>query len=208
MRWPSSSRQPGFCVVLCCVVLCCVVLCCVVLCCVVSCGVMWGGVVWCFVPLCVPGGLPTGTGKREGSVCKRALCACVLLYSRDRCTVALGRCCVDARARPHKVYWAHCTMCAALHYRYFVCGAALLGVGHCTAPCVACCTAFVGSGQWKRRYALPLCLWAGGNGTPATRCLTACGQWAVEIVLCTDTLPGGIGQGNGIVAVHCLTACG
>ena len=53
-------------------------------------------------------------------------------------------------------------------------------------------------------------------------CLTAWGQWAVELVQCTATLPGGSGQrnscyalphslwavGNGTSAMHCLTAWG
>ena len=78
---------------------------------------------------------------------KCALCASVLLYSRDQCTVALGRCCcANACARSHTVYWAHCTVCAALHHQYFVCGAILLGAVHCTALCVPCRTSLVGSG--------------------------------------------------------------
>ena len=81
-----------FCIVLCCVVLCCVVLCCVVLCCVVLCCVVLCCVVLCCVVLCcvvqkalIPmagmstnGCLPTGTGKRKGSVYSaRAVCKCV-----------------------------------------------------------------------------------------------------------------------------------
>ena len=108
------------------------------------------GVVWCAEGAITrrqwSGCLPTGTGKREGCVSKCALCARVLLYSRDQCTVALGRCCsADACACSHRVYWAHYTLCAALHYHYFVCSAALLGAVHCIALCVPCCTALVGS---------------------------------------------------------------
>ena len=103
-----------------------------------------------------PGCLPTGTGKREGCVSKCVLCAGVLLYNRDQCTSALGRCCsADACARSRRVHWAHCTVCAALHYQYFVSCATVLGAVHCTALSVPCCTALVGSGQWKRHNAPP-----------------------------------------------------
>ena len=70
-----------------------------------------------------------GTGKREGCVSKCALCAGELLYSQNQCTVALGGCCsADTCARSHRVYWAHCTVCAVLccavcavlHYQHFV----------------------------------------------------------------------------------------
>ena len=182
----------------------------------VWCGVVWCGVVWCAEGAVTrrqwPGCLPTGTGKREGCVSKCALCASVLLYSRDQCTVALGPCCsADACARSHRVYSAHCTVCAALHYPYFVCGAALLGAMHCTVLCVPCCIALVGSGQWKRRNALSFCLLAGGSGTPAAvrrtacrqwavggatpamHCLTAWGKWAIELLQCTASLPRGSG---------------
>ena len=53
-------------------------------------------------------------------------------------------------------------------------------------------------------------------------CLTAWGQWAVELLQCTAPLPGGIGQcnfcntlphclgavGSATPAMHCLTALG
>ena len=131
----------------------------VVWCGVVWCGVVWCGVVWCGVVWCAegvvtrrqwPGCLPTGTGKGEGCVSKCALCASVLLYSRDLCSVALGRYCyADACAQSHRVNGAHCTVCAVLHHQYFVCGAALLGAVLRTALCVPRRTALVGSGQRK-----------------------------------------------------------
>ena len=153
-------------------------------------------VVWCAEGTVTrrqwPRCLPTGTGKREGCVSQCALRASVLLYSRDQCTVALGRyCSANPCARSHRVYWAHCTVCAALHHQYFVCGGALLGAVHCTALCVPCRTALVGSGQWavglleciatlpvgsgqcSSCNALPHCLGALGSGTPAIHCLTA-----------------------------------
>ena len=150
-------------VVWCGVVWCGVVWCGVVWCGVVWCGVVWCGVVgwsgvWCGVVWCAegavtrrqwPGCLPMGTGKREGYVSWCALCASVLLYSRDLCSVSLGRdCSADACARSDRVYGAHCTASAVLHQQYFVCGAALLGAVLRTALCVPRRTAGVGTGQW------------------------------------------------------------
>ena len=128
-----------------------------------------------------------------------------------------------------------------LHHQYFVCGAALLGAVHCTAPWVPCRTALVGSGQWAVELlqctatlpggngqcgscnALPHCLWAVGvellfapphclgvvgGGTPAMHCLTAWGQWGVELLQCTASLRGS-GQRNPRNALpHCLGAVG
>ena len=55
--------------------------------------------------------------------------------------------------------------------------------------------------------ALPRCLGAVGSGTPAMHCLTASGQWAVELLQCTASLPGGSGQRNSSYALpHCLGA--
>ena len=42
--------------------------------------------------------------------------------------------------------------------------------------------------------ALPHCLGAVGNATPAMHCLDAWGQWVVELLQCTATLPRGSGQ--------------
>ena len=86
------------------------------------------------------------------------------------------------------------------------------------------CTASLrgGSGQWNSCNALPHCLGAVGSGTlamrgptswphgesypggghclksgtPAMHCHNAWGQWAVELLQCTATLPGGCGQWN------------
>ena len=53
--------------------------------------------------------------------------------------------------------------------------------------------------------ARPHCLGAVGSATPAMHCLTAWGQWAVERLSCTTTLPGGSGQWNSCNALpHCL----
>ena len=55
--------------------------------------------------------------------------------------------------------------------------------------------------------ALLLCLGAVGSATPALRCLTACGQWAVQLLQCTASLPGGSGQWNFCNALpHCIGA--
>ena len=123
---------------------------------------------------------------------KCALCASVLLYSRDQCTVALGRCCsADACARSHRVYWAHCTVCAVLH---------------CTVCAVLHCQHFVCCALHCTVCALLHCTVCAVPGEPATHCLTApgqwavelamhrhtaCGQWAVELLHCTATLPRG-----------------
>ena len=76
------------------------------------------------------------------------------------------------------------------------------------------CTAslLVGSGQWSSCFAPPHCLGAVGSGTLAMHCLTAggqwvvellsmhChtawGQWAVQLLIYTPTLPRGGGQWN------------
>ena len=95
-----------------------------------------------------------------------------------------------------------------------------------------------GSGQWNCCNALPHCPWAVGSATPAMHCLTARGQWAVQLLQCTASLPsgqwavqllqcsaslaGGSVQpnssntlphcpgavGNGTPAIHCHTAWG
>ena len=61
-----------------------------------------------------------------------------------------------------------------------------------------------GSGKWNPCNVLPHCLWAVGSGTHAMHCLTASGQWAVELLQCTATLPGGGWQWN---SYHALPHC-
>ena len=92
-----------------------------------------------------------------------------------------------------------------------------------------------GSGQCNSCHTLPHCLGAVGSGTPAMRgptswgdgescpgggrcqksgppaihCHTAWGQWAVELLQRTASLPGGSGQWNSCYALpHCLGAVG
>ena len=61
-----------------------------------------------------------------------------------------------------------------------------------------------GSGQRNSCNALPHCLGAVGSATPAMHCLTAWGQWAVELLQCTAPLPGGSGRCNSCNALpHC-----
>ena len=48
-----------------------------------------------------------------------------------------------------------------------------------------------GSGQCNSCNALPHCLGAVGSGTPAMHRLTAWGQWAVQLLQCTASLPWG-----------------
>ena len=161
-----------------------------------ECGVVRCGVVWCAEGAVTkrqwPGCLPTGTGKREGCVVKYALCASVVLYSRDQCTVALGRCCsADACARhtgsvgptaPCVLRCTISTLCAVLHYLVL-----------CTALHCACRAA--------------LHLWAVGSGSVAMHCHTACGQGAVELLQLSAALPVDSGHRKSCNALpHCLGA--
>ena len=52
------------------------------------------------------------------------------------------------------------------------------------------------SGRCNSCNAPPHCLGAVGRGTPVTQCLTAWGQWAVQLVQLNATPPGGSGQWN------------
>ena len=57
--------------------------------------------------------------------------------------------------------------------------------------------------------ALPHCPGAVGIATPAMHCLTAWGEWTVELLLCTTPLPAGSGRCNSCNAPpHCLRAVG
>ena len=57
--------------------------------------------------------------------------------------------------------------------------------------------------------ALLHCLRAVGSGIPATHCLTAWGQWAVQLLQCSATLPGGSRECNSCNALpHCVGALG
>ena len=63
--------------------------------------------------------------------------------------------------------------------------------------------------QWTPCNTLPHCLGAAGSGPPAVHCLTAWGQWAVELLQYTAPLPGGSGQWNSCNTLpHCLGAVG
>ena len=78
------------------------------------------------------------------------------------------------------------------------------------------------SGQCHACNALPHCLGAVGNATPAMHCLTAWGQSAVQLLQCTASVPWSSGQcnpcnalphcpgavGSATPAMHCLTAWG
>ena len=62
---------------------------------------------------------------------------------------------------------------------------------------------------WNSFNALPHCLGAVGSAARATHRRTAPGQWAVELLQCTASLPGGSGQCNLCNALpHCLGAGG
>ena len=63
-----------------------------------------------------------------------------------------------------------------------------------------------GSGHWNSCKAPPHCLGAVHGATPATHRLAAWGQWAVELLQRTGSLPGAVG--SGALALHCRTAGG
>ena len=82
----------------------------------------------------------------------------------------------------------------------------VVGSGTHAMPCL---TAKRVVGSATPAYALPHCLGAVGSGTPAMHSLTACGQWAVEFLLCTATLSRRSGLWNFCNALpHCLGAFG
>ena len=91
--------------------------------------------------------------------------------------------------------------------------------------------------QWTSCNTLPHCLGAVGSGPPPIQCVSAWGQWAVDLLQYTASLPGGSGQwtscntaslprgsgqwtscntlphclgvvGSGPPAIHCPTAWG
>ena len=56
------------------------------------------------------------------------------------------------------------------------------------------CMGAVGSGQWTSCNIPPHCLGVVGSGPPAIHSPTAWGQWAVDLLQCTASLPRGSGQ--------------
>ena len=191
-------------------------------------GVVWCGVIWCGVPKAL---LPEGNGPdvyprvqvNGRAVCLSAGCVPVCCriarpvlrrtwpvpFCRRLCTITqclvgpLHHVCHAAssvlclRCRTASCYAPHCTVCpTVLHFRA------------------------VGCGLWNPYNTLPHCLGTVGSATPAMHCFTACGQWAVELVLCTTRLPRGSGHwnsckaaprcpgavGSGFSAVQCHTA--
>ena len=167
------------CVVLCCVVLCCVVLCCVVLCCVVLCCV----VVWCGVVCCVVpiALLPEGNGR---DVYPRVQVNGRAVCRSARCVPVC--CCTTGTSA--QLQWAGAALPTPVHDHTGYIGLSTF-CNSCNAP--------------------PHCLWAVGSGTLAMHRHTACGQWAVELLLCTATVPGGNGQWNSYNALpHCLWVVG
>ena len=91
----------------------------------------------------------------------------------------------------------HRVCCAAPSVLWVRCRTAWCCASHCV--CLAALHLWaVGCGQWNFCYALrlPLSLGAVGSATPAMHCITACGQCAVELLLCTATLSRGSGLSN------------
>ena len=149
--------------------------------------------------------LPGGSGQCNSSICTAKLTAqgqwAVELL---QCTVSLLRGSGQrnsCNALPHCL-WAVGSGAPALH-RHNVWGSGLWNSYNALPHCLG----VVGSGTPIN--ALPYCLGAVGSATPVMHCLTACGQWAVELLLCTATLFGGSGLWNSCNALpHCLGALG
>ena len=81
------------------------------------------------------------------------------------------------------------------------------GSGQCSSCNALTASLPGGSGQCNSCNALPHCPRAVGSATPAMHCLTAWGQWAVELLQCSAPLPWGGGQRNSCNALpHCLGA--
>ena len=173
-----------------------------------------------------PGCLPTGTSKRECSVSKCALCAsacCIAgpVHTRTWPALHCGHLCAVTQGLIGPLHRA-CR--AAPLVLSVLCRIAWCCALHCTALCVPCSTIVVGRGQWAVEllqrtatppggcgqwnccYALPHCLGAVGSGTPAVHCLTALGQWVVQLM---QPLPHCLRKvGSATPAIHCLTARG
>ena len=81
------------------------------------------------------------------------------------------------------------------------------GSGQCSSCNALTASLPGGSGQCNSCNALPHCPRAVGSATPAMHCLTAWGQWAVELLQRSAPLPGVSGQRNSCNALpHCLGA--
>ena len=150
-----------------------------------------------------------------------ALCVSVLWHSRTSALSHLAGTALPTPVRSHT--GSHWSTAACVHL--LLCTASLPGGSGQWNSCNALPLCPGGSGQWNSCYTLPHCLGAVGSGTPATYCLTALGQWAVELLpytaalswgqwavellQCTASLPGGSGQWNSCNALpHCLGAVG
>ena len=141
-----------------------------------------------------------------------ALCVSVLWHSR---TSALSHLAVAALLTPARSHTGSHLPTAPCVPRCTT--SAFCVVPHCLVLCrtlhCVCPAALLlwagGSGQWNSCNALPDCLGAVGSGPPAIHCPTAWGQWAVQFLQCTASLPGGSGQCNSCNTLpHCLGAVG
>ena len=150
-----------------------------------------------------------------------ALCVSVFLHSRTSALPHLAGTALPTPVRSHTgSHWSTAPCVQLLQ-----CTASLPGGSGQWNSCNALPHCPGGSGQWNSCHTLPHCLGAVGSGTPATHCLTAWGQWAVDplqytaalpggqwavqLLQCTASLPGGSGQCNSCNALpHCLVWCG
>ena len=186
--------------------------------CAVCCGVVCCVLAWRGVPKAL---LPKGNGQDvypRVQINGRAVCLsarCVLVCRCTAGTYALSHLAGTVLPTPmhghtgSKGPTAPCVLCCTISL--------LCAVPHCLVLCSAlhcvCLAALhlwaVGSGQWNFCYALPHCPGAVGSATPALHSLTACGQWAAKLLLCTATLSGGSELWNSCNALpHCLGAVG
>ena len=190
----------------------------VVWCGVVWCGVVWCGVVWCGVAKAL---LPEGNGRDvypRVQVNERAVCLsvrCVLVCCCKAGTCAQSHLASTALLTPVHGHTGSSGPTAPCVLRCTI--STLCAVPHCLVLCTAlhcvCPAALhlwaVGIGQCNSCNALPHCLWAVGSATRTMHCLTAWGQWAVQLLQYTASLPQGSGQWNSCNALpHCVVAVG
>ena len=128
-----------------------------------------------------------------------ALCVSVLWHSRTSALSHLADTALPTRARSHTgshLPTAPCVpRCTTSAFCVVPHCLVLCTTLHCVCPAALLLWAG-GSGQWNSCNALPHCLGAVGSGPPAMHCPTAWGQWAVQFLQCTASLPGGSGQCN------------
>ena len=187
---PVSCRAALRCAVLCYAVLRCAVLCCAVPCCAsLSCAVPKALLPGCNGRNVYPRVQVNGRGCVCG-VC--AVCKCVVAQQASAHFHLAG----NALPMPVRSRTGSDWSTAPCVPRYTITD--FCAVPHCLVPCTAlhcvCPAAMLlwARGSWQCS-ALPRHLEAVGSGTRASHCHIAWGQWVVEHVQCSASLPGGSG---------------